>query len=118
MRSNRLAKLEKLPVLARARRRRLRAVKHATPRVGKLRPPPAWRSPRILTVTMRLVPRRSSEGEARVPYLRMSGRWLAAHGFKIGEPVYVTVEQGRVILTSTPPAAEASGAGPARSAAG
>ena len=40
----------------------------------------------------------------------MSGRWLAAHGFKIGEPVYVTVEQGGVILTNTPAPAEASGA--------
>ena len=42
---------------------------------------PPWRSPRILTMTMRLVPRTSTMGEVRVPYLRMSGRWLAAHGF-------------------------------------
>ena len=70
----------------------------------------------ILTMTMRLV-RRTSTTEVRVPYLRMSGRWLAAHGFRIGEPVYVTVEQGRVILTSTPPANDASGAKLAPSAA-
>jgi len=56
-------------------------------------------------MTMRLIPRSSTMEESRVPYLRMSGRWLAAHGFKIGEPVYVTVEQGRVILTITPPTA-------------
>jgi hypothetical protein len=46
-------------------------------------------------MTMRLVRRTSTTEEVRVPYLRMSGRWLAAHGFRIGEPAYVTVEQGR-----------------------
>ena len=68
-------------------------------------------------MTMRLVPRSSTTEEARVPYLCMSGRWLAAHGFRIGEPVYVTVEQGRVTLTNTPPVNEASGAQLAPSAA-
>ena len=53
---------------------------------------------------MKLVPRRSME-EARVPILRMSGRWLAEHGFPIGARVYVQVEQGRVILTTTKPGA-------------
>ena len=68
-------------------------------------------------MTMRLVPRSSTMEETRVPYLRMSGRWLAAHGFRIGDPVYVTVKQGRVILTNTPPANQASGAELACSAA-
>jgi hypothetical protein len=44
----------------------------------------------ILTMIMRLVRCTSKTEEVRVPYLRMSGRWLA-----------VTVEQGRVILTGT-----------------
>ena len=117
MRSRLAAALQQLPVLARPRRRRVRVAKHATPRAQGARKPRPWRSPRILTMTMRLVPRTSTMGEARVPYLRMSGRWLAVHGFRIGEPVYVTVEQGRVILTSTPPANDASGAELARPAA-
>ncbi|MGN6186719.1 MAG: SymE family type I addiction module toxin [Thermoanaerobaculia bacterium] len=108
MRSRLAATLQQLPVLARPRRRRVRAVKRATTRAAeRTRKPRPWRSPHVLTMTMRLVPRSTME-EARVPYLRMSGRWLAAHGFKIGERVYVTVEQGRVILTNTPPAAGAT----------
>ena len=109
MRSRLAAALQQLPVLARPRRRRVRVSKPATRRADGARKPRPWRSPHVLTMTMRLVPRSTME-ETRVPYLRMSGRWLAAHGFRIGEPVYVTVEQGRVILTNTPPAAEGSGA--------
>jgi len=110
MRSRRAAFLQQLPVLARPRRRRVRASKRTTPRAHGGRKPRPWRSPQVLTMTMRLVPRSSTMEETLVPYLRMSGRWLAAHGFRIGEPVYVTVEQGRVILTSTQPANDASGA--------
>jgi hypothetical protein len=44
--------------------------------------------------------------EAIVPYLRMSGRWLAEHGFAIGSHVQVLVEYGRVTLVSA--AADAS----------
>lgn len=103
MRTRLAAALQQLPVLAR-RRRRVRVSKRATPRAVGARKPRPWRSPHVLTMTMRLVPCSSTMEEARVPYLRMSGHWLAAHGFRIGEPVYVTVEQGRVILTNTPPA--------------
>ena len=110
MRSRRAALLQQLPVLARPRRRRVRVSRRTTRRADGARKPPPWRSPHVLTMTMRLAPRSSTMEEARVPYLRMSGRWLAAHGFRIGEPVYVTVEQGRVILTNTPPANEACGA--------
>ncbi len=38
--------------------------------------------------------------EAVVPYLRLSGRWLAEHGFAIGANVQVLVEQSRVTLIS------------------
>ena len=110
MLSRRATFLQQLPVLARPRRRRVRAPKRTTPRAAGAPKPRTWRSPQVLTVTMRLVPRSSAKEETHVPYLRMSGRWLAAHGFRIGEPVYVTVEQGRVTLTNTPPANEASGA--------
>jgi hypothetical protein len=117
MRSSRAAFLQQLPVLARPRRRRVRVSKRTTRRADGARKPRPWRSPHVLTVAMRLVPRSSTMEETQVPYLRMSGRWLAAHGFRIGEPVYVTVEQGRVTLTSTPPANEANGAQLAPSAA-
>jgi hypothetical protein len=109
MRSRRATAHQQLPVLARPHRR-VRVSKRTTPRSGGARKPRAWRSPQVLTMTMRFVPRSSTMEEVRVPYLRMSGRWLAAHGFRIGEPVYVTVEQGRVILTSTPPATGGNGA--------
>ena len=102
MRSRLTAALQR-PVLARPRRRRVRVSRRTTRRVDGARKPRPWRSPHVLTMTMRLVLRNSTMEETRVPYLRMSGRWLAAHGFRIGEPVYVTVEQGRVILTNTPP---------------
>ena len=117
MRSRLAAALQNLPVLARPRRPRVRAVKRATPRAERARTPRPWRSPRVLTVTDRLVPRTSTMEETRVPYLRMSGRWLAAHGFMIGVPVYVTVEQGRVILTNTPPPTDESRADVACAAA-
>jgi hypothetical protein len=103
MRSRLAAGLQQLPVLAQPRRRRVRVLRRTKRCADGERKPRPWRSPHVLTVTMRLVPRSATMEETRVPYLRMSGRWLAAHGFGIGEPVYVTVEQGRVILTTTPP---------------
>lgn len=57
------------------------------------------RTPRFLTLSARRWHRAKSD-EAVVPYLRMSGRWLAEHGFAIGDNVRVTAEQGRVILTT------------------
>lgn len=117
MRSRRAAFLQQLPVLARPRLRRVRVSKRTAPRAGGAPKPQPWRSPHVLTVAMRLVPRSSAKQETHVPYVRMSGRWLAAHGFTIGAPVYVTVEQGRVTLTNTPQANEASGAQLAPSAA-
>lgn len=89
--------LRRLPVLARARRRRVRkpvARPSARPRAPQPRPA---RAPYILTLSSRRIPRRSL-AEARVPYLRMSGRWLEEHGFVIGAAVQVLVEHGRVTL--------------------
>jgi len=108
MRSRLAAAFQQLPVLAHPRRRRVRAVQRATPRPENARMPRPWRSPSVLTMSMRFVPRTSTMEEACVPYLRMSGRWLAEHGFRIGEPVYVAVKQGIVVLTNTPPAIEES----------
>ena len=62
MRSRLAAALQQLPVLARPRRRRLRAVKRTTPRADGVRKPRPWRSPHVLTVTMRLVPAQLGEG--------------------------------------------------------
>lgn len=36
---------------------------------------------------------------APVPFLRLTGRWLAQAGFDIGDRVRVEVAQGRLVLT-------------------
>jgi Toxin SymE, type I toxin-antitoxin system len=46
--------------------------------------------------------------ETKVPYLRMSGRWLKECGFEIGARVYLTVENGRLIVTNLDPALAAA----------
>lgn len=42
-----------------------------------------------------------------VPVLRLRGRWLARHGFEIGARIYITVAEGRIVITATDPAASA-----------
>jgi len=81
----------------RARRRRGRKpIERVTARRKKSRPA---RAPQILTLSSRRITRRTMP-EAVVPYLRLSGRWLAEHGFAIGANVQVVVEQSRVTLIS------------------
>jgi hypothetical protein len=48
--------------------------------------------------------RLSGSQETKVPYFRMSGRWLEACGFEIGARVYLKVEHGRLIVTNVDPA--------------
>jgi len=43
--------------------------------------------------------------ETKVPYLRLSGRWLQDCGFAIGASIYVKAERGKLIVTSEDPAA-------------
>jgi len=84
--------------LRRARRRRGRKpIKRAAARRKKSSRPA--RAPQVLTLSSRRIPRRTMP-EAVVPYLRLSGRWLAEHGFAIGANVEVVVEQSRVTLIS------------------
>ena len=81
----------------RARRRRGRKpVKRVA--AGRKKSRPA-RAPQILTLSSRHIPRRTMP-EAVVRYLRLSGRWLAEHGFAIGANVQVVVEQSCVTLIS------------------
>lgn len=55
---------------------------------------------RTLTVSMLLRQRSSKRsGHDRVPFLRVSGRWLEQCGFAIGARYYVTVAQGKLMLT-------------------
>jgi hypothetical protein len=91
--------LRSLPVLSRARGRRVRKPmgRAAAPRVAS-RPRPA-RAPSVLTLSSRRIPRQAMP-DVVVPYLRLSGRWLEEHGFAIGGAVQVVVEQGRVTLIS------------------
>lgn len=82
--------------LRRARRRRpCKPVKRGAAR-RKKRPA---RAPQVVTLSSRRITRRTMP-EAVVPYLRLSGRWLAEHGFAIGANVQVVVEQSRVTLIS------------------
>jgi hypothetical protein len=59
---------------------------------------------RTLTVSM-LLRQRSlrRSGHDRVPFLRVSGRWLEKCGFAIGTRYYVTVAQGKLMLTLAQP---------------
>jgi|GEM_PF-1281334 len=59
---------------------------------------------RTLTVSMLLRQRSSRRsGHDRVPFLRVSGQWLDQCGFAIGTRYYVTVAQGRLMLTLVEP---------------
>ncbi|MDP9176964.1 MAG: type I toxin-antitoxin system SymE family toxin, partial [Gemmatimonadota bacterium] len=42
-----------------------------------------------------------------VPMLRLRGRWLDRHGFKVGARIYITVDAGRIVITATDPATTA-----------
>lgn len=42
-----------------------------------------------------------------VPMLRLRGRWLARNGFKVGARIYITVAEGRIVITATDPAKSA-----------
>lgn len=44
-------------------------------------------------------------GEAKVPYLRLSGRWLEECGFAIGARIYLKAERGKLIVTTEDPGA-------------
>jgi toxic protein SymE len=59
---------------------------------------------RTLTVSM-LLRQRSSRRSAhnRVPFLRVSGRWLEQCGFAIGARYYVTLAHGKLLLTLAEP---------------
>ena len=59
---------------------------------------------RTLTVSMLLRQRSSRRsGHDRVPFLRVSGRWLEQCGFAIGTRYYVTVAHGKLVLTLAEP---------------
>jgi hypothetical protein len=59
---------------------------------------------RTLTVSMLLRQRSSRRsGHDRVPFLRVSGRWLEQCGFAIGARYYVTVTQGKLMLALAEP---------------
>ena len=59
---------------------------------------------RRLTVSMLLRQRSSRRsGHDRVPFLRVSGRWLEQCGFAIGTRYYVTVAQGKLMMTIAEP---------------
>ena len=104
------------PALARLRARRAAPTGQpaAPPDVPATPRAPLSRTPRSLTVTSRRWFLSGCRYSGRVPYLRFSGRWLEERGFTIGSAVGVTIEPGRIILTS---AAHDSAVDAARAAA-
>ena len=57
---------------------------------------------RTLTVSTLYRPRRRG-GTCRVPHLRLTGQWLASHGFRVGSKITVTAANGTLILSQTSP---------------
>jgi hypothetical protein len=60
------------------------------------------RKERIRTLTVSMLRRQRSSrrsGHDRVPFVRVSGRWLEQCGFAIGARYYVIVAQGQLMLT-------------------
>jgi hypothetical protein len=56
--------------------------------------------PRELSITTLFrASQRARSGEAAVPYLRISGRWLEQYGLTRGSRVTVSGEPGKLVLT-------------------
>jgi hypothetical protein len=45
----------------------------------------------------------STRGDARVPYVRMSGQWLEKAGFACGARLLIATEEGKLVITLAPP---------------
>ena len=68
--------------------------------------------PRELSITTLFrASQRARSGEAPVPYLRISGRWLERYGLTRGSRVVVSGEPGKLVLTVTAAADPASARG-------
>jgi len=105
-----IANREPQPLLLRGARSACRPspiVSTAPPEERTTNAPPRERRKdgvRTLTVSMLLRQRSSRRsGNDRVPFLRVSGRWLEQCGFAIGARYYVTVTQGKLMLTLAEP---------------
>jgi len=66
------------------------------------RPVPIRFTMRTLTVSTLYRPRRKG-GTGPVPHLRLTGQWLASHGFKAGSKITVTAANGTLILSHSEP---------------
>lgn len=51
--------------------------------------------PRIITTTQ-------ETARPTTPFIRIRGKWLEAHGFKIGEPVYIYENESGLMLSPKP----------------
>lgn len=110
-----LAALRHLPALARrtnSRAARRYRRKHAVATVATPRKKKRQRrrdGVRVFSMASLYRPARpSGSQETKVPYLRMSGRWLKECGFEIGAHVYLKVEHGRLVVTNLDPAVAAA----------
>ncbi len=55
---------------------------------------------RRLTISSLWVGQRSEYQASFCPFLRLSGRWLEKAGFRIGQSVFVQVENGKLTITA------------------
>jgi len=53
---------------------------------------------RRLTISSLWVGQRSAIEASYCPFLRLSGRWLERAGFRIGQSVFVQVENGKLTI--------------------
>jgi len=94
-----------------APRRRTRT---RVPAIAPAPPPPSTRRRRADDVREATLTGFEVAYQDLVPMLRLRGRWLARNGFKVGARIYITVAEGRIVITATDPAASAA---PARAVA-
>lgn len=95
-----LAVMARLPLMTRAERYlRQQCQDAASARPAKNTPKKRRERVRVYTITLK-----SAAGGQSVPHLRMSGRWLERYGFGNRTRVFVHIEPGRLVLTTTDPA--------------
>lgn len=50
------------------------------------------------TLTVGETFQRRTRGETAVPFIRLSGKWLAEAGFRVGDSIRVSVTTGRLFI--------------------
>ena len=59
--------------------------------------------PAIHKVSVSYLYASNNGGSEKVPYIRLSGKWLKNAGFEIGDTCYVTVDNSRLVISQNVP---------------